>query len=66
MDSIPFSLFSGDQAWIAPWAIKVISQIKDGQNPYDVMIPALRGALYPTSDKAFKPQLWMLMGVFAV
>ena len=57
---------SADNSWITPWVTKVIGLVHEGENPYDVLIPVLKGVFYPATGKGFRIQLWVLMGVFVV
>ncbi|KAK4056600.1 hypothetical protein OIO90_002448 [Microbotryomycetes sp. JL221] len=57
-------LFTGENAWIAPWAQVVLSRIKPGQNPWIVIMQALKDPFYPEVSSSFIPQLWFLLGLF--
>ncbi|GAA5855698.1 hypothetical protein JCM8547_001649 [Rhodosporidiobolus lusitaniae] len=55
-----------DTAWIAPWVEQVLGDVSPDQNPYSRAIDVIRGVFYPEVVRGFKPQLWFLLGLFAL
>ncbi|ORY75055.1 hypothetical protein BCR35DRAFT_325899 [Leucosporidium creatinivorum] len=60
------SLEGVDTSWLIPWANRFLGHVEPGENPWTLVIPILEGVFYPSVNKAFRPQMWVLFGVFIV
>ncbi|GAA5902333.1 hypothetical protein JCM6882_000504 [Rhodosporidiobolus microsporus] len=57
---------SDSTSWIAPWVSGVLEEVQAGENPYSKAIEVISDVYYPNVVSGFKPQLWFLLGLFAL